>query len=287
MSLARKPDDIYVFVEGEHDEDYYVPAISRILSNDREIHPFWCDGKDAVIEVCSLIYNEYDYTPRVIFFVDKDLEDVLGLQFSGDERTYVTDYYSIENHVCRSEFVRCVAREFWKVQRFDLDVEEIAREFNAQHASFIKAVIPLAIVHVAAKCRGLAPNMNNVTLGKYIDVNADGVSRRRQRSLHDYLRDIGIQAAALDRSSLHVARCLVRQLEAKVYVRGKFELWFLLVFLNLKWATLAKIGGDGRRRMRKTLNLLLQNIFTIFRGRMPEPASLTSFLQRLAAAGVI
>src|SRR5947209_3898747 len=94
MKHARRSDDIYLFVEGADDEDFYAPFVERMCTMPRTVHSLWCDGKEGVLAVRSLVYKNFGHSTRSLFFVDKDLEDIVDESHSDDERTYVTDYYS-------------------------------------------------------------------------------------------------------------------------------------------------------------------------------------------------
>lgn len=284
MKRARKPNDLYLFFEGEEDEDYYLPALERARTRECDIQPIWCDGKAGVLEVRALVYGEIGRGCNVLFFVDKDLEDILGEVGSGDQQTYVTDLYSIENTVCSEEFVRKFGSDFLKIERFGGDVNDMVREFRECRRRFIEAIRPIAVAHVALKMASLSPNMNNVSLDKLLECDSNGMWTRRSSNYVELLKQIGLHGKP-SLPSLPTCWQKLRKLAPDLYIRGKFEMWFLTHFLNGAWRKLVSGLPKTIKKSKKTFDILPSNFFTIFRARIDWPLSLVEFLKVQVAAG--
>src|SRR5205823_5790279 len=86
----------HVFVEGVPDLAFYRAYLDQYVASDT-LKMYNCEGKIRVYETYRKIIDRFPECRRVVFFVDKDLDDITGEPWPVDPRIYVTDVYSIEN----------------------------------------------------------------------------------------------------------------------------------------------------------------------------------------------
>lgn len=108
LSTASCPNYLFCFFEGK-DNPYYVSRIKRFTN---DYYPINCGGKQAVLDVYSLITNKIEYVKyKVGFFIDRDFDDSVG------EKTppiFETPCYSIENlYVSKQVFKEILTNAFY------------------------------------------------------------------------------------------------------------------------------------------------------------------------------
>ena len=74
----------------------------------------------------------------------------------------------------------------------------------------------------------------------------------------------------------HLLTYQVADLEPKKYIRGKFELWYLISFLRALSNSLT--AKDQHKRAVIKVQLTHENALEILGGKVPSPSSLNEFL---------
>jgi hypothetical protein len=98
MAYQDGMSDVYVFFEGGADYTFYMPEIRRRWNGRGQVRPFDCDGKENVLALIPRVTRRLDHRWRALFFVDKDIDDILGLAILADPFLFQTECYSIENY---------------------------------------------------------------------------------------------------------------------------------------------------------------------------------------------
>src|SRR5216683_627388 len=96
LKASKFPGDVHAFFEGQDDVSFYTNFLHRFTSNSKGIHPYRCGNKRGVYEAHGKVH-QMRRRERVVFFVDKDLSDILNEDWEGSQDIYVTDSSSIEN----------------------------------------------------------------------------------------------------------------------------------------------------------------------------------------------
>src|SRR5258705_1209658 len=68
---------VHAFFEGHDDAAFFAPRIEQLLPEGARLYRYRCDGKARVIEAFEEITRRVPGVKSVLFFVDKDLDDVL------------------------------------------------------------------------------------------------------------------------------------------------------------------------------------------------------------------
>jgi len=108
--LKNKEEYVFLFVEGEDDLYFYPQNAQNIFSN-KQVLPLSCDGKDGVIEVNEILYNDINDSITVGFFVDRDFDEKANDLIP--KNVYITPTYSVENLVYnQSTFINLLIGRF-------------------------------------------------------------------------------------------------------------------------------------------------------------------------------
>ena len=104
--------DVFVFLEGDDDINYYESRLSVFIGN-KKMHPFKCKGKSNVLKVHKLLNSDSVNIEKIklLFFVDHDFDT----DISYPEDIYVTPCYSIENFYFSDNALRNIVENFYKI----------------------------------------------------------------------------------------------------------------------------------------------------------------------------
>ncbi|HEY6284112.1 MAG TPA: DUF4435 domain-containing protein, partial [Ktedonobacteraceae bacterium] len=161
------PRDVHAFFEGQDDVSFSTNFLRGFASNPKSIHPYRCGNKRGVYEAHSKVKNIWQQG-RVLFFVDKDLSDILNEDWECASNIYVTDYYSIENYLVSEDTLFRVWTELFHFMNVTLDFSEIHLEkFREELERFYQFVLPITAWIVYLRRKGKRPNVNNISFPKF------------------------------------------------------------------------------------------------------------------------
>jgi hypothetical protein len=178
-----KPDgnEIHVFHEGQDDPSFYGGFIESRVQNKRRLYYYNCKNKSQVYEQYGKIDWRKFERNRSLFFVDKDLEDILGMIYPRDTNIFVTRPYSIENYlVSETVFVRCL-RELVNLQ--DHEIKVFRSPFRNSLKRFHRVSNGLAAYIILHRRRGTAINLGNLSMTKILDLSDPFVPKGRMGML--------------------------------------------------------------------------------------------------------
>lgn len=126
MQLMKKysasPDskEIYIVVEGKDDLSFYDSVFNRRLPAGWQTQVIQAKSRCNVVDAYKKTDGHYPKT-QVLFVIDRDLSDFTGEETPQDSNIYVTDYYSIENHLFNS-------KSFEKVIKYNYGLDDCQDE---------------------------------------------------------------------------------------------------------------------------------------------------------------
>jgi hypothetical protein len=71
---------------------------------------------------------------------------------------------------------------------------------------------------------------------------------------------------------------IIRQMEYKRYMRGKFEIWFMVTFVN-RVADIVRKRMSGYKRAVIRQQITYENVVEVLAGKVPYPDALYTFLE--------
>ena len=103
---------IHAFFEGNTDESFYGTHIRNRMIGNLRLYSYNCNNKEGVYEVQQkLNYGEFN-DEISMFFVDKDLDDIIPVYREFCPDIYVTTYYSIESFLVTKEIIEQVWQKY-------------------------------------------------------------------------------------------------------------------------------------------------------------------------------
>ncbi|RKZ46100.1 MAG: hypothetical protein DRR16_20800 [Candidatus Parabeggiatoa sp. nov. 3] len=279
---------LYLFFEGKTDSTYYLPELRR-WRKQREICQFICDGKEGVIAAYhdKRISQKISNWKNVLFFVDKDWDDSLNIiKIPQSNCFFVTEYYSFENYLVGPETIEMFWTDFYKLPQNE-QLTEVIQNFQQGYNVFVKLIRPMMAWAIAQKKKetelalianrkekGL--NLKNLNLNKVFEFDSDLKPLKREKGWENLKKACAFNHK-LSYDNIKKELKKLKNLEPKQYIRGKFELWYLIHFLIY----LTKILTTKNQTQRAMIKVQLtnENAIEMFSGKIPYPKSLTEFLK--------
>jgi hypothetical protein len=267
----------HFFFEGEEDSLFYMPEARRIASRST-FNIYDCGGKRNVVSVRESLKSEGYSLEKCLFFVDRDFDDYLNTQVDVDENTYITDNYSIESDIASIDSARILLVDLVRISRADPEFARLESSLTEAFSTFYKVVRPLTAWILAAKESGCAPNLRNIVGLKGV-VTLSGMQPAITSAGFALFKRRVINAGRAPAISAVVRwyRCL-DMTNCKLWVRGKYDLWFFQVALLASLeVTSSRRRSSGGRAVPVPAGLRDGRIFEILGGRVQPPASLQDF----------
>lgn len=287
IDYPKYPDYVYAFFEGQDDPSFYNGFILQFLPDPSLLRIYKCGRKAEVYETHRRVMLRATADSKILFFVDKDLSDILDENHPVAGNIYVTDYYSIENFLVSEDMFRRVWFETFNfpVQHGTVDFEKFRAIFRRELERFYSLLLPIMAWTVYLERNGYSPLLSNIELSRIFYLNDDLVLNRTDRAIEE--GEITILAQMCRTTSVIVRPddidSVMKELstkDPKIYVRGKFELWFFIKFVSklgqLLRASMPQVSGSITIRTEITES----NAIVFLGPRLRIPSSLDEFLRR-------
>jgi Protein of unknown function (DUF4435) len=271
---------VHAFFEGHDDIAFFIPALKRYVAAGTLVIPYRCEGKARVYEAFSEITERIPGVRSVFFFVDKDLDDILGLPWPTDPRVFVTDVYSVENYLVARSTLTSLLRNAVRLRDVTFDEAVILHQFEEQLARFQRLMLPVMAWILIARRAGAKPNLANVSMVDICGITGDcEVRAARGKRLKALLRNAGVaETGSLFRLMRHTVKEL-RRLPPKRIVRGKFEAWFFVEFWKHLVRQLVSLAQESGGKATVKLTLEHGNFVPTLAAHGALPRSLELFLE--------
>jgi hypothetical protein len=288
-------DGVHIFLEGVDDQSFYTNYIETLLPEEQEIFYYICDGKDNVYQNYSDINWSKFNKSRTLFFTDKDFDDILNISRSIDDNIFVTKYYSIENYLVKDDVLVRFLKEVCSIRDI-ATIDEIVNTFKEQLNVFSELMISISAWLIYVREEGFDTNFNNIDISNLFEISNDFQIKKlvnsKYGSAYDYLCKSTSANHPFDYTRiLNIARNLSNLGEPKVYLRGKYELWFMFIFCKKVIEIIVPKLNKGikqHNRSNKTkitkcnihIELKEQNILQITAPRVKIPKEVKEFISK-------
>lgn len=134
---GKRPDLKYCFVEGNEDIIFYKDILGQCHAAfaAESIGFVKCNNKDILLFTKSRLTTTTAYRQSVIFLVDRDFDDIIGVDHRSSD-CWTTDHYSIESYFIDPESLR----RFW-LHGLGLDLDDDRLEdFTSSVATSLKSI---------------------------------------------------------------------------------------------------------------------------------------------------
>ncbi|NCT67868.1 MAG: DUF4435 domain-containing protein [Rhodanobacteraceae bacterium] len=273
--------DVVCCFEGGDDVEFYLPHVRQRLALHRERVDFLnCGGKGIVLTLLGWVKNMSWNLARLGFFVDRDLDDYLAGNLSSSQ-LYLTDCYSIESHVVDQDFFDNVWQDFFRLSMTDVRREVWKRAFYDGSRKLARLLFPMIYMAVAYKRSGGRVDFDQVKLDELIVISPVGdVGRRSRRHPSSSYSNVFFDATP-SKSDIRAARYDLSSEDYRSWLRGKFLLWYAVIFFSRMKAALGSRKEPSRAVVR--FNFSADTAVGFLCSRVSVPQSLSTFLDDWAA----
>lgn len=283
QQYKKKEKSIHLFFEGKDDPSFYTNYIENRIEKDCKVFFYNCKNKKGVYENYKKLdwrtYKKY----RVLFFVDKDHDDLLRIKLPVDNNIFVTKYYSIENYLVNNQILRRILRELIGITD-ENSIRRIVRSFEKELLKYSNKMIIVTswiLLHRKLKTN---PNLNNINIShlfKFEGLEIKRIKKPQSKSTKKYLDSktkVNTPAKSWPRIKDILNKIKIIP-EYKTHLRGKFEMWFMIVFIDNLLEKLNEGKQKGQTKLKLKVPLSISNSVAILGTRLKIPEELKSFLE--------
>lgn len=294
MELPKYDDaTMLLFFEGEDDPSFYCPHI-RAINNSKQYLTLICYGRHEVIKLLDLIDQDGRAILKSLFFIDKDHNEFIGVNKS-HPRLFQTKYYSIENYLVCIDSINAYWAEYLHLSSLDSRKEQLVRQFENTYKSFEKRMLTLMALTLIGRGFTSRParklNLNNANLDLIFSMDFEKEECK-------YLKGAGKHfAISTNVVNYHESPTILNKktietilkntflgIETKEIIRGKYELWFLvkyLQFITRKLSSKAEAKATGLQRSTPKSSITQETAVEQLGSRIKTPEDLRVFLTQL------
>lgn len=269
---------IHAFFEGKTDESFYGTFLRAKTPSEWLLKTYICNNKDGVYYNFNQHKKLHSNTSILLFFVDKDIEDLIPYPRLENENIYVTDYYSVENYVVTTDCIERVWAEIFRQGSGSIVAQELSSSFSAALLvahDILLDMMSWILFHRRIKNR---PNLDCIQTKELFSINQDLIVKREftDEKMYDYL-DCKTKLTT-DKSEQSKIRSLKIELcsyEPKAVIRGHNEMDFFIEFYK-KLKSVA--ANQSKNKIKPLPDITSSNVLDILGPRTPIPESLNIFL---------
>lgn len=274
------PRRVYAFVEGDPDQAFYRSHIRQHVATSSNIFIYNCNGKSHVYDACANVTNRYPACRRVLFFVDKDVDDIIGKQWPSDPRIFTTECYSIENYLVTAATLRRYIADYVKIRKIDLSLEKVEEEFNRQLNEFYRLILPIMSWIIVMRRAGHKTILNDVDCGELFLICDQGTRKRSQVKALSYLTRV-TQTTPQRNIWREMRRTFwaLKKISPDRYARGKFAAWWFIQFIKRMLEDLSNVAKEEGGSISVSTSLNENNYIQLLVRAEACPESLATFLR--------
>ncbi|WP_420287290.1 DUF4435 domain-containing protein [Flavobacterium psychrophilum] len=241
LDYNKNSNNVYCFYEGKEDRSYYSIRI-KLRNPKHKFYSYTCNGKGNVINLHRLINKHKVYASSLtLYFVDKDFEDI-----NLESNIYITPFYSIENfYILDEAFKNILINEFCIPTSCASYKEAIELFINCREVFHSNVIF----LNAWLSCQTDYRKQHNIntrlsiddTLKRYYNfdlfekiVNADlkTISFPEELKNKENIESIFSDSPKITDETFTEKLELFKRVNQSETFRGKFELKFLVSFLN-------------------------------------------------------
>jgi hypothetical protein len=216
----------------------------------------------------------------LLFFVDKDLSDYLKSDYPNSQNIFVTAHYSIENYLVTADMFRRIWSELLGLTENREEREKHSSHFENELSRFCKMIIPVMALGIACKLHKQDFYFNNINMTALISFDDQlHITKKsgNKCTFNGLCTTFRIAPVSIDKRKYFSLMRKLKKHEPKRFVRGKFELWFLINF----YKKLIEIIKSQGYRLKVRTNLSEDNAVELLGPRLAEPAEIGEFLNNM------
>ena len=289
VEYKKNSNTIYYFVEGKDDPHFYNRAIDYEIPVDWNKKYYIACGQDKVLDLHSRLAGTIN-KHQVLFFIDRDLSELLDEELPQFDNLYITDDYSIENSICNNRTLENVLNEvfsFHNAQSADWD--KIFSLYNETYEKFLMIIIPIMayilFLRKNEKALNAKLNLKNFSIKDLFEINDDFTLKDKKESNEEkYLlleKNCNINSGCRKNYKEDYWLEEFSKLEKKDrHIRGKFISYFFACFCQKIYKQCDNIVGHSNINPKCSQTFSEKDPLCVIAPRCNIPETLRDFLRK-------
>jgi len=287
LNVKSNEKTIHSFFEGKTDESFYGTIIRRIKDENYKLKTYICGNKDSVYYQHEKLNSRKLKNQMLLFFVDKDIEDIIPYERPLSDNIYVTDYYSIENYIVNDQILEQVWAEIFKQTSGHELSSALCDKFNRALSDYHRFMI-IVMSWILYHRRNLQNdhdatlNLDCVKLKRMYEINEHLEFKARLGHIDDVINMLDLQTK--NKTYFFIwngyKQILCKELvqyDRKCIVRGHFEMEFFVYFISSLRKVVEKTTA---KQLKVSVEINDANAVDVLGPRVMLPPSLELFLQK-------
>lgn len=273
---------IYGFTEGKEDLCFYRSAIESVLPDGWGCELWHSGKKQNVLNIYGLFNWSQFNKEQILFFVDKDLSVFLGSQEQSEVNVYVTDRYSIENHIVSRTTCDRMLVEVLNLHILPKDDKDgLLNLFEKQLEIFQDKMSEVMVWIIHWMLKSQQPCLDNIIMNHLFYFSKGELLTRDRFQGHGTISEYIHARCRISFEDVDLLGLKEKFDEAegsKNFIRGKYILWFFVEFLINIFNEIQSIFPALLSKPKSNVSLAHANAIALIATRFRTPTSLKIFL---------
>jgi hypothetical protein len=270
---------VHAFFEGKTDESFYGTFLRTELPELWRLKTYICNNKDGIYYHYSQLENLHSDIQPLLFFVDKDIEDIIPFPRIQDPKIHVTEFYSVENYVVTSDCIERVWAEIFRQGSGSGVAIELTSTFEQALSAVHDIFLDMMAWILFHRREGNRPNLDCIITKDLFTINEELMLNRNFTAieLYEYLDlKTKLNTDKNEYSTISTLRDELMVFEAKAVIRGHNEMDFFIEFYSKLKSVVAK---ESNNKIRPQPDITNSNVLDVLGPRTAIPNSLKHFLE--------
>lgn len=281
LNVEKSEPTLHIFMEGKTDFSFYGTLIQRTFNHQIKVEPEVCGNKKSVIEARKKILARPIPNQYSAFFVDKDVDDIIGNEFDL-EGIHETEYYSMESYLICSKLFRSTIMELFRLQGSQAQFDTLHDKFVNLNSAFCRWAEDLMAWIIFARAINADPCLSNIKMKDLINITDELEFEEllNKEELYCYLHETAKCHFTPLQNGIEKTKDTIKDKDPRQYIRGKYHIWIMTKAINKAKACLEQANDQ---KIKLHVNVTDENILDILAPRIKMIQSIENYLKEIVS----
>lgn len=282
MKMSNLSKTLHIYYEGKCDNKLYFGMIRKLVKEQINIRTIVCGNKKNVFKFRDELSERSNENNRLIFFVDKDIDDFFEKKYELSKDIHESLFYSIENYVACEQVLISICRECFDMSGLENSKSEFYQELVQSYVEaeelFFNIIKELMIFAFISRLKLQKPSLGNMCFSDIFYFDGNCKIYFHLKGGYENLLDYFIDKTKCDISpyldTYREVEEKINDLDFRCFIRGKYHFGLFCGFLS----ALQKAIKD-MLPFKQKFQINDENIFLFAGPRIKVPLSIMKFLE--------